>query len=511
MIQASPYAGVDVDITYDMVTNGSFPDVVVLDVRTKSEYDAGHVYGTLWIPVAELESRIDELAGHENHEIIVYCASGGRSATASGILDSYNFTKVYNMLGGISAWQSAGYPVWIATVHNLNTTINYDTIQAAIEAPLTLDGHLISVEEGVYYENVIVTKAVSIIGDNKSITVIDGDHAGTVIHLKCNNTRIEGFTLQNGYYGVLMSPWTHGNVVRENMIVNNGYGIAGHYDVFNVRISWNTIVSNNISGIEMLFSNSIISNNLISDNGKGEFQRYSSGIQISSGVNSQIIYCVNNTISGNTIENHRIGLWAIRYSEENLLIHNNFINNTEQISASASPWNNNVKENYWSNYDGTDLDNDGLGDIPYTIDKSIQDDHPLMGTFSSLITTKDLDVELVSNSTIDSLQYLEENSTITIYVSNKTMNQTTGFCRLTIPHEVLSPPYNVTINNYQVTYTTVFENHTLSIIYFKYSHSTLKIVIIPEDPSTVIALLLMTSTLLTRLVSGRRKAIAKKS
>jgi len=134
IVYASPYTDINVTTAYNMITNGSYPDLVVLDVRTQSEYDSGHIYGAVWIPHTELETRIDELAGHENHEIIVYCLSGGRSATASVILDSHNFTKVYNMLAGILAWESKGYPVWIATVHNIDTTFNYDTIQAAIDA-----------------------------------------------------------------------------------------------------------------------------------------------------------------------------------------------------------------------------------------------------------------------------------------------------------------------------------------------------------------------------------------
>ena len=79
MAHASPYTSIDVDTTHDMITNGSYPDLVVLDVRTKSEYDSGHIYGAVWIPHTELETRIDELAGHKNHEIIAYCRSGFRS------------------------------------------------------------------------------------------------------------------------------------------------------------------------------------------------------------------------------------------------------------------------------------------------------------------------------------------------------------------------------------------------------------------------------------------------
>jgi rhodanese-related sulfurtransferase len=113
IVYASPYKNIDVATAYNMITNGSYPDLVVLDVRTKSEYESGHIHGAVWIPHTELEARINELAGHENHEIIVYCRTGVRSEIASDILDSHNFTKVYNMLGGIQAWQSAGYPVSI--------------------------------------------------------------------------------------------------------------------------------------------------------------------------------------------------------------------------------------------------------------------------------------------------------------------------------------------------------------------------------------------------------------
>ena len=156
---ASPYINVDVDTAYNMITNGSYRELVVLDVRTQSEYVSGHIYGAVWIPHTELEERIGELTEHENHKIIVYCRSGVRSEIASEILDSYNFTEVYNMLGGIQAWQSADHPVWIAMIHNMNTTHNYDTIQAAIDAPQTLGGHTIMVHGGTYYEHVLIDKS----------------------------------------------------------------------------------------------------------------------------------------------------------------------------------------------------------------------------------------------------------------------------------------------------------------------------------------------------------------
>jgi len=226
---ASPYTNIDVDTAYNMITNGSYPDLVVLDVRTKGEYDGGHIYCAVWIPVSDLEARIGELAGHENHEIIVYCLSGGRSATASGVLDSYNFTKVYNMLGGISAWQVAGYPVWIATVHNVNTTFNYDTIQAAIDAPQTLDGHTIFVDAGTYVENVVVNKSISLMGENRETTIIDGNSTGNVIEVTASNVNITGFTIQNsgtnwGDSGIYLNYANYCNISSNN-VRNNEAGI----------------------------------------------------------------------------------------------------------------------------------------------------------------------------------------------------------------------------------------------------------------------------------------------
>ncbi|UCE15212.1 MAG: rhodanese-like domain-containing protein [Candidatus Bathyarchaeota archaeon] len=125
MVYASPYTDIDVDTAYNMITNGSYPDLVVLDVRTQSEYDRGHIYETVLVPHTELDARIGELTGRENHEIVVYCRSGVRSVTASEILDSHNFTKVYNMLGGIQAWQSAGYPVLDATETNMGQDASF--------------------------------------------------------------------------------------------------------------------------------------------------------------------------------------------------------------------------------------------------------------------------------------------------------------------------------------------------------------------------------------------------
>jgi rhodanese-related sulfurtransferase len=105
------YTSIDVASTNDMIIGSSYPNLIILDVRTQSEYNEGHLENAVLIPITELESRIDEILPYRNTEIIVYCKGGGRSAQASNILDSNNFTKVFNVLGGITAWESAGYPI----------------------------------------------------------------------------------------------------------------------------------------------------------------------------------------------------------------------------------------------------------------------------------------------------------------------------------------------------------------------------------------------------------------
>ena len=107
----SGQTNISVGAAYDMITDkDTYPDLIILDVRTLSEYNDGHINNSILIPNTELESRIDELSGYESREIIVYCKTGFRSSLASIILVNHNFTKVYNMLEGFNAWTGEGYP-----------------------------------------------------------------------------------------------------------------------------------------------------------------------------------------------------------------------------------------------------------------------------------------------------------------------------------------------------------------------------------------------------------------
>jgi len=99
----------------------------------------------------------------------------------------------------------------------------------------------------------------------------------------------------------------------------------------------------------------------------------------------RLLYSNNNEVVENNVTNSGTGL-IIYVSNNNTVYHNNFRNNTFQISTNewyAQQWgysfsNNTLNQNYWSNYNGTDTNGDGIGDTPYVIDENNQDNYPLM-------------------------------------------------------------------------------------------------------------------------------------
>lgn len=77
--------------------------IVLLDVRTKEEYDTGHIKGSILIPVDVLEQEAAKKLVDKEAHIFIYCRSGNRSVTAANILIKQGYKNVYN-LGGINDW-----------------------------------------------------------------------------------------------------------------------------------------------------------------------------------------------------------------------------------------------------------------------------------------------------------------------------------------------------------------------------------------------------------------------
>lgn len=82
--------------------------VVMIDVREQDERNEQRIEGTIFIPLGELESRMGELAQYKDSTIVMQCRSGRRSDVAAANLIDAGFTKVYNLKGGILAWDKAG-------------------------------------------------------------------------------------------------------------------------------------------------------------------------------------------------------------------------------------------------------------------------------------------------------------------------------------------------------------------------------------------------------------------
>lgn len=77
--------------------------IILLDVRTKAEYQEKHIPKSTLIPVDVLENEANSKIPDKNSEIFVYCKSGGRSARAVKILKKLGYTYINN-LGGIMSW-----------------------------------------------------------------------------------------------------------------------------------------------------------------------------------------------------------------------------------------------------------------------------------------------------------------------------------------------------------------------------------------------------------------------
>ncbi len=86
-------------------------DAIILDVRERSEYDAGHVLNSKFIPLGKLKERMGELEKYKDHPIVVVCRSGNRSGTACFLLARQGFAQAYNLAGGILAWQKIQLPL----------------------------------------------------------------------------------------------------------------------------------------------------------------------------------------------------------------------------------------------------------------------------------------------------------------------------------------------------------------------------------------------------------------
>src|SRR5215210_9253451 len=85
---------------------------VIVDVREQHEFEEAHLPGAVHVPRGHLESRIEGKVGDKSRPVVLYCASGQRSALAADTLQSLlGYEDVASMTGGITLWKDRGYEV----------------------------------------------------------------------------------------------------------------------------------------------------------------------------------------------------------------------------------------------------------------------------------------------------------------------------------------------------------------------------------------------------------------
>jgi rhodanese-related sulfurtransferase len=84
---------------------------LVIDLRSKESFDAGHIVDSRNVPAAEIESQADSLKKWREKNVIIYCDTGSNGAGAARALVKLGFTKVFNLQGGLNAWVKDNLPL----------------------------------------------------------------------------------------------------------------------------------------------------------------------------------------------------------------------------------------------------------------------------------------------------------------------------------------------------------------------------------------------------------------
>ncbi len=103
---------VDPREVHDLLGNGHRDGAVLVDVREEHEFAEAHLPGAVHVPRGHLESRIEGAAGDKSARVILYCASGNRSALAAKtLMEELGYDQAESMTGGITLWKDRGYDV----------------------------------------------------------------------------------------------------------------------------------------------------------------------------------------------------------------------------------------------------------------------------------------------------------------------------------------------------------------------------------------------------------------
>lgn len=211
---------------------------------------------------------------------------------------------------------------------------NFSTIQEGIDAAVS--GDTVYVYIGTYFENIVIDKSITLIGEDKNNTIIDGRSAGNTVKVNADHVTLKGFTIQHSgqiYPNSGINLSSDNNLIENNIITTNLYGMTLYFSSDNT-IKSNYIKNNTNCGIYLSKSSSnLIINNTIHNqffNGIGLY--YSSD---------------KNTIQSNNLNKNGFCGVNIRTSQDNNVIDNNFTDNNIGIHLPQSS--NTASNNTFSN------------------------------------------------------------------------------------------------------------------------------------------------------------------
>ena len=104
--------GIETATISEAVTMSNHEDAVFVDVRESKEVgDGGIIQGAVHIPLSSFKKNIGQIEKYKNKPVVVYCRSGQRSIGPAGTLKKAGFERVYNLTGGMIAWQKDSLPI----------------------------------------------------------------------------------------------------------------------------------------------------------------------------------------------------------------------------------------------------------------------------------------------------------------------------------------------------------------------------------------------------------------
>jgi len=325
-----------------------------------------------------------------------------------------------------------------------------------------------------------------------------------VVFKYTSNSFIQNVNVSGNWDGVYIEAYSSNNTIIDCTVTNNL--LIGIY----ISNSWGNTVSNNRVSknnygvfLDESSNANIIVNNTITENEKGLYFY---------GENGNIL---SNVVRANTVSNNTVGI-SLLFSRDNIIYHNNFVNNSDQAYAfdSADRWDYNSEGNYWTDYAGEDLNSDGVGDTPYPINEDIWDSYPLMGSlshFSIPWQEEAYDVLIVSDSNILELRFSQPEKMISLNVTGPDG----GFCKVSLPIILLGGPYTILVDGSPPRSANQTSNGTHTFFYFTYEQGIryVKIkgtTVIPEF-SSLLMMFFFVMSLATILLRWRRIRVSAKN